>query len=49
MKSDEKHVNGLYNKLLNEISSKIADCKLNGDAVQRYRGNLNISFAYVEG
>jgi len=49
MKSDEKHVSKLYSRLLQAISSSITDYKLNGDDVQRYRGNLNISFAYVEG
>ena len=47
MKSDEKHVNYLYHRLLQAISKDIADYKLNGDELQRYRGNLNISFAYV--
>lgn len=49
MKSDEKHVTGLYNRLLKAITSNITDYKLNGDEVHRYHGNLNISFAYVEG
>jgi cysteine desulfurase len=49
MKSDEKHVNFLYDRLLTSIKKQVTDYKLNGDEVQRYKGNLNISFAYVEG
>lgn len=49
MKSDEKHVNALYHKLLDGITKRITEVKLNGDDIQRYKGNLNISFAYVEG
>merc|ERR1711865_274800 len=31
------------------ITERIPDVTLNGDLNQRYLGNLNISFAYVEG
>jgi cysteine desulfurase len=31
------------------ITSKIPHVVLNGDAIHRYPGNLNFSFAYVEG
>jgi len=49
MQRDSAHVSKLYDRLYNGISSKISHIVLNGDAQQRYRGNCNISFAYVEG
>merc|ERR1712086_481922 len=35
--------------MLSHITERIPDTVLNGDVDQRYPGNLNISFAYVEG
>jgi cysteine desulfurase len=39
----------LTERILSEIQSRVPDVYLNGDAVLRAPGNLNISFAYVEG
>lgn len=49
MEADGKHVRALYNRLINGIKNKVTEFKINGDEVQRYPGNANISFAYVEG
>ena len=49
MEKDHKHIKYLSDKFYNSITSKIPDVFLNGDAVNRYPGNLNLSFAYVEG
>jgi cysteine desulfurase len=49
MEYDSKWVSYLSNKLLNGIRAQIPNVILNGDEKDRYMGNLNISFAYVEG
>ncbi len=49
MEKDYKHIKYLSDKFYNSITSKIPDVFLNGDAELRYPGNLNLSFAYVEG
>jgi len=49
MVRDEKHVNKLFQRLYSGIKQKIPEIFLNGDEFNRYRGNLNISFAFVEG
>lgn len=49
MGKDTKHVNHLFDKFLNNIHSRISEVYLNGDKNQRYKGNLNLSFAGVEG
>ncbi len=49
MDFDTKHVKRLADKLYNKLIENIPDIYLNGDFDQRYPGNLNISFAYVEG
>jgi cysteine desulfurase len=49
MKHDEKHVKALTNRLYKGITSKLDGVILNGSEVHRYAGNLNLSFAYVEG
>lgn len=49
MDKDYKHIKHLSDKFYNAIVSKIPDVFLNGDKVHRYPGNLNLSFAYVEG
>ena len=49
MENDKRYITRLYNKILNRIRSKMTHVELNGDENQRYYGNLNISFAYVEG
>lgn len=49
MEKDYKHAKYLADKFYNSISAKIPEIYLNGDKEKRYPGNLNISFAYVEG
>ena len=49
MENDSKHISRLYKKLYEGITSKIPEVFLNGDAERRYHGNLNLSFAFVEG
>ncbi|MCZ6902440.1 MAG: IscS subfamily cysteine desulfurase [Rickettsia endosymbiont of Ixodes persulcatus] len=49
MGKDTKHVNYLFDRFLNNIKQKISEAYLNGDKDQRYKGNLNLSFAGVEG
>ncbi len=49
MDFDTKWIKYLANKLWNGIKEKIPHVVLNGDDNNRYVGNLNVSFAYVEG
>lgn len=49
MAKDEAHARAIYDRFLAEILDGIPDVFLNGDRVQRWPGNINISFAYVEG
>jgi cysteine desulfurase len=49
MDKDYRHVKKLFDKFLNKITSEAKDIYLNGDKDQRYPGNLNLSFAYIEG
>lgn len=49
MDKDYKHVTKLSERLYTGIMSKAKDIFLNGDKEQRYPGNLNLSFAYIEG
>lgn len=49
MEFDSKHIKTLFDRLKNGIESRIPHSQLNGDATQRYLGNCNFSFAYVEG
>jgi cysteine desulfurase len=49
MEFDTQWVNYLSNKLKTGIMNRISDVVLNGDENARYKGNLNFSFAYVEG
>lgn len=49
MDKDYQHVKHLADKFYNTIKAKIPEVYLNGDENSRYPGNLNISFAYVEG
>eukprot|EP00808_Paulinella_micropora_P025600 g19968.t1 len=49
MEADSRHVSALSHKLMSAIMEKIPQVVLNGDAVHRYPGNLNLSFACVEG
>lgn len=49
MESDSKYISRLTNKFKDTIMAKISDVKLNGHPEFRVPGNLNLSFAYVEG
>jgi cysteine desulfurase len=49
MERDTRHVQRLFNRLLTKIKERIPEIYINGDLETRYKGNLNISFAYVEG
>jgi len=49
MGKDAEHARKLYNKFLTELLDGIKDVYLNGDRDQRWPGNVNLSFAYVEG
>ncbi len=39
----------LYDRFLDKITSAAPDIFLNGSAVHRHPGNINLSFAYIEG
>ena len=49
MQSDHERVLGLREKLRKGIMNEIPDTYINGHPEHRLAGNLNISFAYVEG
>jgi cysteine desulfurase len=49
MSKDTDHVRHLGDKFLKEVMDEIPDVFLNGDREKRYPGNINLSFAYIEG
>jgi len=49
MGKDARHVLHLHNKLVGYIMDNARDVYLNGDPVRRWLGNINLSFAYIEG
>lgn len=49
MQNDARHVERLYKKILTRIRQNMTHVELNGDEKQRYYGNINMSFAFVEG
>lgn len=49
MTSDFEYIKKLSDKLYQALVKAIPDIYLNGDTIYRYPGNLNISFAYIEG
>jgi cysteine desulfurase len=49
MGSDNEHIRRLRDRMVDGIRKDIPDVYLNGDAEQRIPGNINLSFAYVEG
>ncbi len=49
MEKDNTHTAALSDRLYNGIMAKAKDVFLNGDKNQRIPGNLNLSFAYIEG
>ena len=49
MAADRAHVEALSRRLIDGIAARCANIQLNGDPDARYPGNVNMSFAYVEG
>ena len=49
MPAEAERLRGLRDRFLKGIRAKLPEIYLNGDEEQRIPGNLNISFAYVEG
>ncbi len=49
MEKDRIHAKKLFDKFLSLIQSNAEEIYLNGDKDQRYPGNLNLSFSYIEG
>ncbi|WP_208111958.1 IscS subfamily cysteine desulfurase [Zavarzinia compransoris] len=49
MTLDNERIRGLARKFYETVKAKLPDVFLNGDLDQRIPGNLNLSFAYVEG
>lgn len=49
MINDAVNIKLLADRFYNGITSKIPDVFLNGDIENRWPGNLNLSFAYIEG
>lgn len=49
MQKDYEHVMCLHNKLYEGIVASVPDVFLNGDKDKGIKGNLNLSFAYIEG
>jgi len=49
MDKDYQHVKFLFDYFLGNITAKIPEVYLNGSKERRFPGNLNLSFAYVEG
>lgn len=49
MEYDDKRIKALQERLLNGIRDKVDGVIVNGSLERRYAGNLNLSFAYVEG
>lgn len=49
MAYDQSHVSALQERLLSGIKAQLDGVEINGSAERRYAGNLNLSFAYVEG
>jgi len=49
MEYDRLHVERLARRLIDGISSQCDNIQINGDPDARYPGNVNMSFAYVEG
>lgn len=49
MNTELPKLQSLYDQFTNKIYNELSEVHLNGDAKQRFPGNINISFAYVEG
>ena len=49
MKKENQKITKLKDRLLNGIRNSCSDIYLNGSEIHRVPGNLNLSFAYIEG
>jgi cysteine desulfurase len=49
MKSENERIKKLFDRLYQGLQKNLDEIYINGDIIQRIPGNLNISFAYVEG
>ena len=49
MATESERLRGLSARLYQGLTSQLADVQLNGEGAPRIPGNLNLSFAYVEG
>lgn len=49
MTQDNERIRALANKFYQTVTKRLPDVFVNGDLDQRIPGNLNLSFAYVEG
>jgi len=49
MEEEGKRLSGFREQMRREITSRLGEVYLNGHPTQRLPGNLNVSFAYVEG
>ncbi|XP_021890488.1 cysteine desulfurase, mitochondrial [Carica papaya] len=49
MEYDDQRIRALQERLLKGIREKLDEVVVNGSMERRYAGNLNLSFAYVEG
>lgn len=46
---DLEHINKCYERFYKKLKNNLEYIYVNGDEKERYKGNLNISFAFVEG
>jgi cysteine desulfurase len=49
MGAEAERLHALRDRMLNKLTEQLAEIYLNGDLEHRIPGNLNLSFAYVEG
>jgi len=49
MENDAQHAKMLYDRFYKNVTSRVDYVFLNGHPDQRWHGNINLSFAYVEG
>jgi len=49
MSENKQHIEKLTAKLYDSLTKQVPDIYLNGDKQHRIYGNLNLSFAYIEG
>jgi len=49
MANDQKHVDRLYRRMYDRVTERLPSITLNGSESERYHGNVNLSFAGVEG